>query len=35
VRADAEAYRVERKTAPNADTWETIASFAIHAGDCR
>ncbi len=35
VRADADAYRVERKTAANADIWETVASFAIHAGDCR
>jgi hypothetical protein len=33
VRTDAEAYRVERKS--GAEGWETVASFAIHAGDCR
>ena len=33
VRADAEAYRVERRTSTNA--WETAARFPIHAGDCK
>jgi photosystem II stability/assembly factor-like uncharacterized protein len=33
LRADADAYRVERRTA--ADGWEAVASFAIHAGDCK
>jgi hypothetical protein len=32
LRADANAYRVERKS--GAESWETVASFAIHAGDC-
>ncbi len=33
VRADANAYRVERKR--GAESWEPAASFAIHAGDCK
>jgi hypothetical protein len=37
VRADTEAYRVERKASSERtpESWETVASFAIHAGDCR
>ncbi len=35
VRADTQAYRVDRKTGADAESWETVASFAIHAGDCR
>ena len=30
--ADKDAYRVERRTATG---WETLARFAIHAGDCK
>lgn len=33
VRADGETYRVERRT--SANTWEAVATFAIHAGDCK
>jgi hypothetical protein len=33
VRADAEAYRVERRTAEGR--WEAAASFAIRAGECK
>jgi hypothetical protein len=33
IRSDPKAYRVERKS--TAETWETVASFAIQTGDCR
>lgn len=33
VRADANAYRVEGKS--GAERWEAVATFAIHAGDCK
>lgn len=35
VRADSQAYRIERRTAANADSWETVASFAIQPGECK
>lgn len=33
LRPDGDTYRVERRTPSN--TWESIAKFAIHAGDCK
>src|SRR5262249_1758203 len=33
VRVDSDAYLVERRTAANG--WERVASFAVHAGDCK
>ena len=33
VRADTDAYRIERRT--TSGDWESIARFAIHAGDCK